>query len=139
MDQIVEHEDWQHATYYDFVAGLYLQKGHGQIPPFSAAQNRIAAKINQGRWIVECPNAGCGGALCVTSRQPYFLCYECGSPENGSQWREVHFPPLKGAIELVLLKRSHGGRGSFNASNRNWVPSETLAELIADNQARGII
>lgn len=135
-DFIVEHERWQHASYYDFVAGLYLQKGHGQVPAVSQAQGRIAARVNQGRWIVECPNAGCGGALCVSSRAPYFLCYECGSPENGGQWYNVHFPPQKTAIERLLLLRP--AKNPWEADSRNWYPSETVEELSSENRERGL-
>ena len=136
MDHIVEHEHWQHSSFIEFSAGFFLQKGHGRLPPLTAAQNLIEAKINQGRWIVECPNTGCGGALCISSRQPYFICLECASPENGGRWYRIHFPPQKKVIEGILLKRP--ARDPWLASNRNWAPSETVAELRAENRARGL-
>ena len=89
-----------------------------------------AARINHGRWIVECIH--CKSALDVTPADTTAICLECGT-----EWFAVTFPSpgLKLAIEQVLLKRpGELGRGFMNS---HWTPGESLAQLRAENREHG--
>lgn len=94
---------------------------------------RVEAYVNYGQWVAECPS-GDGGAI-VASRTEPFMCPECwNAPWNG-QWLEVVYPANKAAVEAVLLARPKV-RNDYRT--RNWVPSETVAGLQAENAERGL-
>ena len=82
------------------------------------------AKVNHGRWIVDCPN--CRSAQIASRETPFFHCAECDS-----DWFRITYPAERVAIELLLLKRP-------NIANRNWEPGETLTILEKENADKGI-
>ena len=132
---IVEHHLWQRQPLWEFIAGYWLAREFGPPPPFADSQGFLDAEINQGRWLVECPQK-CGGAITVTSQAPYFLCPYCGSDENLGKWYNVRFPSDKVAIERELLRRP--AKDNHHATTRNWRSGETVAALRAENQKRGL-
>lgn len=135
-DYIVHHEQFQpHLAFVRFVQEYWRRVGLGIVPPITNVQGQVLARINEGRWIAECP-AGCGGALIVTQNPALFICPDCGSPENGNNWYAVSFPAEKTAIERVLLARP--ARRPDQAHTRNWVPGETAADLKRENRQRGL-
>lgn len=135
-DCIVHHEDWQRVGFVPFLNGFLIRKGHPIAPPVSEVLGRVGALVNQGRWLVECPAEGCGGAVMVSRELPLFFCPECANTENGGKWLAVDFPGDKDAIEKELLKRP--AKEPFRAMHRNWEPGETLASLKRENKRMGI-
>ena len=137
MDKVFEHEDHQpRLALRDFIASMWASRGIGIPPAFELAQGILDAEVNHNRWVVDCPEPNCGGALIVTSRESYFLCPECGSPGNGGNWYNVRFPPEKRAIEEALKKRPlHDPR---YRGTRNWRPMETVAALRLENRTHGL-
>ena len=134
-DYIVHHEHFQpHIDLPGFVQECWRRVGLGRVPALTAVQGTVAARINHGRWIVDCPG-GCGSAMIVTENPDLFLCPECGSPENGGNWYRVTFPGEKAAIENILLRRP--AFRPDNAPARNWIPGETVATLRQENRNRG--
>ena len=131
-DRIITHEDYQsRVPMYTFLAQRWVQQGQQSIPPDVDAPRvgELDAYINQGRWVVDCPN--CSGAVCASKMDPWFFCIYCGVGVY-----DVKFPPDAAAIEAVLLKRpEHDG---WFARSRNWRPSETVAGLRRENAERGI-
>ena len=123
---IYHHEDWQAAPFLDFMAGLCLPARGVALPPLQDAVGTLPASINQGRWVVECPN-GDGVAVCPSRDIPYFVCWVCGSPENGGNWYRVVYPRGKSEIEAELMKRA--ATNGWYAASRNWVPGESLSIL----------
>jgi hypothetical protein len=134
---IYHHEHWQSAPLAGFLILFWRQSQGGALPSFADAKGSVHARVNQGRWIAECP-AGCGGAIVVSEREPYFVCYECGSAENDGQWYNVVFPSYKTAIEEQLLKRPSPFNRHFVSSNRNWLPGESWQRLQEENRTQGI-
>lgn len=135
-DRIFQHEHWQHVGLRQFIQGYWTRRGWGVVPDTGDVQGVVAAEVNQGRWVAECP-AKCGGAVCASRAEPRFLCPNCGSPENGGRWYAVAFPPDADAIEAVLLRRPE--RDGWQAASRNWKPGESLRKLKTENLVRGII
>ncbi len=86
---------------------------------------RVPAEANWGRWIVKCPT--CPSALTLEPQTPLFRCTACGSDA------EVVWPPEETVygVERLLLMRP-------DESTRNWVPGETLIDLMVENGAHGI-
>ena len=134
-DYIVHHEHQQRVGLPQFIQEFWGRYKFGRLPPVNNIQGSVAAYINDGRWVAECP-AGCGGALVVSDQQAIFICADCGSPENGNNWYAVVFPAAKVQIEQVLLQRPT--RAPDRAHFRHWLPGETVADLKRQNRERGL-
>lgn len=83
----------------------------------------LAARIYDGAWIVDCP---CGGADYLWLDALLTICSSCGNRGLGGRWRRVTVPENRDAIERHLLAREEPWL-------RNWVPGETVADLIREN------
>ena len=132
-DYIVQHNDLQPDPYLVMVQRMYMGMGFGQLsdPTEDNTSGTVAARINHGRWLVDC--GGCNSALVVDLSQPVFMCVECGNAANDGKWFKVTVPSNRKAIEAELLKRPMNGRNPAEAVNRNWEPGETVAALKKEN------
>lgn len=84
----------------------------------------IVAYVNHGRWVGDC---ACGSGV---SLDPTFATARCMGFGCGAVYRDVVWPADREAIEAVLsLRRTW--------ASRNWLPGETVADLIAENRAHG--
>jgi ribosomal protein L37AE/L43A len=137
-DYIAQHNDLQPEPYMGMVRRMYMGMGFGPLPDPTAGNTsgEVAARINHGRWLVDCP--GCNSALVVDLSQPVFMCVECGNAGNEGKWFTVAVPRNRAAIEAELLKRPINGRNSASAINRNWEPGETVATLKQENIDHGV-
>lgn len=81
----------------------------------------LKARVNHGRWVVDCE---CNGAE-LAFEEGLFMCLSCYNAGHRHQYRKAVFPKNRQAIELVLMARP--------IINRNWFPYETLAMLKAEN------
>lgn len=61
----------------------------------------INARIDFGRWIVDCPY--CPGAEYLDMDDPVFFCLSCEMEENGGRYILVSIPENPQAIEKSLL------------------------------------
>lgn len=86
---------------------------------------RVFAEANWGRWVVRCPR--CPSALDGVPGDPAFRCWECGATAA------VDWPPeaTVAGVERLLLMRP-------DVTTRNWLPGETLIDLVVENAAHGI-
>ena len=137
-DYIVQHQDLQPDPYLVMVRGMYMRMGFGPLPDPTAGNTagEVAARINHGRWLVDC--AGCNSALVVDLGHSIFMCVECGNAANDGKWFRVIIPKNRKTIEAELLKRPWNGRNPAEAVNRNWEPGETVATLKQENSDHGI-
>ena len=87
---------------------------------------RIAVRANWGRWIVDCPRVS-SHALWVEAGTPFFICPACGA-EAELVWPDE---ATRVGIERLLMMRP-------NEADRNWVPGETLHDLLDENVAHAI-
>ena len=112
--------------------------GFGQLPAPTAdnVSGEVAARINHGRWRVDCP--GCNSALVISLSDLVFMCVECANAGNEGKWFRVTIPANRKAIETELLKRPWNGRNPAEAVNRNWEPGERGAVLTSENNSHGI-
>lgn len=79
--------------------------------------------VSDGRWVVACPD--CNSAQLASQTDPRFMCIECANVINGGNWRPLHWPRNRAAIEKVLQLRP--------TVNQNWHPGETVADLKVEN------
>jgi len=119
------------------VRRMYMRMGFGPLPDPTEdnTSGTVAARINHGRWLVDCP--GCNSALVVDLSQPVFMCVECGNATNDGKWFQVTLPRNRRALEAELLQRPFG-RNPADAPTRNWEPGETVADLRRENAEHGI-
>lgn len=87
--------------------------------PTKTAKVALPAKVNHGRWIVECP---CGGAQLASKTDRRFFCIDCGNVLFEGEWVHVDWPKNVEAIEQALSRRPF-------AANQNWEPGESLEDL----------
>lgn len=92
---------------------------HTQGPP-------VLAWVNRSSWAVNCDV--CLESIIIEPEMPFF-CPNCCNIRNGGYARPVIWPEDRMAIEKVLLMRAA-------PETRNWLPTETLADLIAQNKER---
>lgn len=123
------HADWRaHAAKYP------SSTGDAALPQGIAAGPSVSARIEQGRWIADCPTLDCSGAEFVSFDSPVFFCCECRNAAFGNKTLPMDAPSgkTKTDIEAVLLARA-------DRVNRNWLSGETLAHLKAENRAQGAV
>lgn len=103
-----------------------------QVVPMTddVAKESVPVLVNHGRWIVECPTPGCGGAQATSPEDPRFLCTYCANIGTGGKWIRVVWPRDPEAIEELLVDRP--------ANAQNWRPGESAELLRAENLEHGI-
>lgn len=89
------------------------------------------ARVYRGWWDAICPAAGCNGAEYVWREDARLFCHACGNRHAGGRWVAVVFPAELVEIERLLSLRP-------DELTRNWLPGETVAELVEQNAALGI-
>lgn len=100
----------------------------GRTPPEPMPDLTLEARIDWGRWIVDCPY--CHGAMAAFIEEPsLFFCRKC---KNDGTYKpiEVKFPNEKAEIETLLEKRPK--------ANQNWRVGETLEFLKQENKERDV-
>ena len=90
---------------------------------------KLEARINQNRWIVDCPF--CKGAEAVWPGELWFLCAGCKNNDSRLAIR-VEIPKDQAMIEAVLEKRD-------NLENRNWAPGESVKDLEKENEDKEVM
>ena len=95
----------------------------------------IAAYMNHGRWVVMCPADDCVSGVRVTGLQVRCDCNDemvCDHPQIPcGALVEIEMPNDGEEITRLLNLRPH-------RVNRNWTPSETVADLKAENLLHGV-
>ncbi len=103
--------------------------------PVGFATDIVArARLEHGRWLVDCPLPGCAGAQYASKTHRQFHCVDClhqATPAEG-RWIRVKWPANVLEIEEALAERDRPG-------NRNWIPGETVAALRAQTRAAATI
>lgn len=132
---IQEHEHRQQVPWRRFLQETWNSKGGmgKRMPQETNVLGLVRAFVNHGRWLASCPMQGCNAAYIVSSADPMLFCAECG----GGWWRVV-FPLDKRAIEEQLLKRPGKSNPFADVETRNWIPGETVEDLVRENLSRGI-
>lgn len=98
----------------------------------------LVARVNHGHWIASCPCGARGiptpGCVVWFDGPGALLgwCARCQNGATGRGWRAIVAPSTadRAAIEAVLICRPL-------VSDRNWEPSETVADLWAQNVEHG--
>ena len=88
----------------------------------------LDARVDWGRWIVDCPY--CHGAMAAFDTDPsYFFCRKC---KNNGTYKpiKVEFPQERSEVEVLL--------GNRPKANQNWRRGETLEFLERENAERGM-
>lgn len=122
----------RHTAAESYVAN-YWPAGVTRFDPLSAAKGmaeNLAARVNHGRWIVQCDN--CHGAQLASRTDRRFFCTDCLNSAQKGRWRYVNWPSKAdtAAIEEALAPRP--------IANRNWEPGETIDRLLTENVVYGV-
>lgn len=84
----------------------------------------VEAFVNDGAWLVKCPEEDCHGAE-YAWEEGFFLCTSCKNSYLGHRYRRLVFPKERATIEELLLRRP--------LKNRHWLPGETVKDLEREN------
>jgi hypothetical protein len=82
-----------------------------------------------GRWVAYCSHRyACDGAATLQRFQAGFICQSCG------RGTDVVWPSatMVAGVERLLTLRPH-------YKNRNWLPEETLHDLLVENAEHGVL
>lgn len=85
----------------------------------------VHAYANRGRWVAECFD--CSAAASLDRFQDGFVC-ECGYPVSVVWPSEAM---VHGVERLLLMRPSR--------KNQNWLPQETLHDLLQENAENGVL
>lgn len=98
-------------------------------PRAASLTRKVDAFVNSGRWLWSCPLCNAAQVASYDDRRAF--CVECFNAGDG--WWPVVWPSDEDrrAIETVLAARGDDG-------NRNWLPSETVRDLQAENLEHGV-
>jgi dihydrofolate reductase len=85
----------------------------------------VPVRVNWSRWISFCATPGCTNAWQVNIGTILWMCRDC--------WAVIRptWPADPGAIAWVLSQRP-------DEKTRNWLPGETITDLLMENAAHGI-
>lgn len=102
------------------------------VPPLTSIADGadVAARVDHGRWIVQCPD--CQGAAMVWPDQPLYLCRGCWNAMVGGRWRRVSLPTNRDEIEAALAIRPL-------EKTRHWRPGESVMDLWRENSDHGLL
>lgn len=123
--EILTYQDWVEKKLRPQAARQGVSLGPVSEPSGSA----LLAVVDANRWIVHCLT--CNGAEFAWKTTHMFMCVTCWNGTNDFMFRPVDFPKRMKAIERVLMARP-------NPASRNWLPSETVADLEAENEKHGL-
>lgn len=104
----------------------------GTLPTGEIAETVTAvARVNNGRWIADCPFGDNGAEL--VAEDGLFFCCECRNATVDHAYLRVLMPdePTRKTIEALLLARPED-------ANRNWLPYETVEALAQENEEHGV-
>lgn len=96
--------------------------------PTADSSARVNVYVNEGRWVVDCPD--CAGAQLAARTDRRFMCNECANVTIQGKWRPVVWPQEESGIEQALASRP--------PRNAHWRPGETVTDLIAENARNGV-
>lgn len=101
------------------------------IPTSQAVGVSVQAQVNDNRWLAVCPS--CGSAQYTSKTDRRFFCIDCLNSDWAGQWLAVTWPddPTVTQVETVLGKRPL-------RTSRSWSPTETVADLVAENAEHGV-
>lgn len=134
-DKILTHEDMMNLPYVRFVRSIASKKSmHAPAQDGVTAGTTLKARIDWGRWLVDCPD--CPSAAMVSENERVYWCLSCGNASVKFAWRKVQMPQARKSIEAALMKRPAAQPN--NAVTRNWKPGETVAELEKVNKDNGV-
>ena len=125
MDTILDHDGVHGIPLTTFIRQRWRS---GVLP--STMLGTVQARINHGRWIVDCPTPGCNSAMLASLKERRYACPDCGKG-----WWRVVFPDRRVDIEDLLLRRPLIAQ---LPSSRNWEVAETVADLERENRERGV-
>lgn len=95
----------------------------------------VAAFVNHGRWVVNCPSERCHAAIRLLDGETVACdCTDdavCDHMGRCDQPIAPILPRHATRIEAVLLRRPQ-------RDTRNWLPGETVAHLQAENLEHGV-
>lgn len=116
----------------------------------------VLAYVNNSKWLAACE---CGGVEFVDWERPLFMCCSCWNAGVDHAWRALLLPGAEvtegdvvalARAEFAVLADAAAAPGSARdaieaallsrkPANRNWHPGETVADLVAENEAHGVI
>lgn len=88
------------------------------------------AEVHRGMWIARCPRRYCWNAIALLLGAPFMVCH--GDRDACGAESPVVWPKDPAAIGALLAMRPV-------PATRNWLPHETLTDLVAENAEHGLL
>jgi hypothetical protein len=124
-----DRSDYDHGSSLSAAEQQVIRGGH-TLPTTTDSSVPVVAVVNAGRWLVPCPS--CYSAQLASREDPRFYCVECGNPSVGGAWLTVSWPEAANEGEALLTMRP-------DPRTRGWLATETVADLLAENEQHGVM
>lgn len=100
-------------------------------PLYARVQSAPTEAGHEAQWVVTC-DCGCQTTVFVWLDTPLALFTRCWNQDWRKRWRPVVVPEpeMRAEIDRALSLRP--------VRNRWWNPGETVADLLAENEAQGV-
>lgn len=109
MPRLFDQRDIHRATTVNQVRARWAEHAAKHRLELVADDRTVAAYVNYGRWVADCPE--CNGGIACWDQNPAGCCLDCGHIFT------VEFPADADAATRVLAKRTR-------PANRNWRPDQ---------------
>lgn len=96
-------------------------------PDFDQPAGEVAARVIEAQWVVYCPH--CPGVIIVDDSDPVHFCPDCLNAGAGGVPQRVVFQH-QAAVERLFARRA-------DPRHRNWLPGESLKDLVREQRAHG--
>lgn len=106
-----------------FEAAIARKVRHGQRVQVHEVSDPVEARIDHGRWLIDC---ACGAGNACDASWSAACCLECGAVHT-----QVRYPSNRHEIEALILDRPA-------TATRNWRPREDVTDLARENLTHGI-
>ena len=112
-----------------WVHKVLRDRGYDLDIPWGAPRGKVQAYIHNDAWVAYCPDITCTGIIIVDEEDPVMFCVDCHNALNNKHPYSIEFKNKNEVEHLMSLRK--------NPRTRNWLPGETIEDLMLEQERHG--